>query len=353
MRLVDVRHEQTAVFAAEATARLTRSPGFAVVTAGPGVTNAVSAITTAHFNGSPVVVLGGRAPDYRWGVGQPAGDRPPAAAGAGHQAGLDRAPGGERRRRGGRGVPAGRRPAPGPGVPRHRAGGAVRRRRARAAGRGARPAPAAGRRGRPGPGRRGGDRRAARGREPARCWCSAPTSGSAAPRRPPRQAAAELRLPVIANGQGRGILPAGHDLLVTRARSVAFAEADLVVVAGHAAGLPARLRRVRRAGRQPARPGGARGRQPGPARHPRHARRVRRRRPVRLLHRAGQRGARGAAPGGRRGPALGGHLAPAPRGRRPRRRWPPTRPCWPATPTRSTRCASTANSPGCSTTTPW
>ena len=69
MRLVDVRHEQTAVFAAEATARLTRSPGFAVVTAGPGVTNAVSAITTAHFNGSPVVVLGGRAPDYRWGSG--------------------------------------------------------------------------------------------------------------------------------------------------------------------------------------------------------------------------------------------------------------------------------------------
>ena len=48
MRLVDVRHEQTAVFAAEATARLTRRPGFAVVTAGPGVTNAVSGITTAH-----------------------------------------------------------------------------------------------------------------------------------------------------------------------------------------------------------------------------------------------------------------------------------------------------------------
>ncbi len=69
MRLVDVRHEQTAVFAAEATARLTRAPGLAVVTAGPGVTNAVSAITTAWFNGSPVVVLGGRAPDYRWGSG--------------------------------------------------------------------------------------------------------------------------------------------------------------------------------------------------------------------------------------------------------------------------------------------
>ena len=69
VRLIDVRHEQTAVFAAEATARLTRVPGLAVVTAGPGVTNSVSAIVTAHFNGAPVVVLGGRAPDYRWGAG--------------------------------------------------------------------------------------------------------------------------------------------------------------------------------------------------------------------------------------------------------------------------------------------
>jgi acetolactate synthase-1/2/3 large subunit len=69
MRIVDVRHEQTAVFAAEATARLSRTPGLAVLTAGPGVTNGVSAITTAHFNGSPLVVIGGRAPDYRWGSG--------------------------------------------------------------------------------------------------------------------------------------------------------------------------------------------------------------------------------------------------------------------------------------------
>src|SRR5487761_377246 len=69
MRLLDVRHEQTAVFAAEATARLTRLPGLAVLTAGPGVTNGVSAVTTAHFNGSPVVVLAGRAPDGRWGSG--------------------------------------------------------------------------------------------------------------------------------------------------------------------------------------------------------------------------------------------------------------------------------------------
>src|SRR6516164_9816402 len=69
MRIVDVRHEQTAVFAAEATARLSLTPGFAVLTAGPGVTNGVSAMTTAHFNGSPLVVIGGRAPDSRWGSG--------------------------------------------------------------------------------------------------------------------------------------------------------------------------------------------------------------------------------------------------------------------------------------------
>ncbi|MCY7373176.1 MAG: acetolactate synthase [Spirochaetaceae bacterium] len=69
MRLVDVRHEQTAVFAAEATAKLTRRPGLAVLTAGPGVTNGISAVTTAHFNGSPVLVVGGRAPGFRWGSG--------------------------------------------------------------------------------------------------------------------------------------------------------------------------------------------------------------------------------------------------------------------------------------------
>src|SRR5215217_1942457 len=69
MRLVDVRHEQSAVFAAEATAKLTRTPGLAVLTAGPGVTNGISAVTTAHFNGSPLLVLGGRAPQSRWGSG--------------------------------------------------------------------------------------------------------------------------------------------------------------------------------------------------------------------------------------------------------------------------------------------
>src|SRR5262249_33325924 len=47
-----------------------------------------------------------------------------------------------------------------------------------------------------------------------------------------RLAAEELQLPVITNGQGRGILPAGHELQVTRARSTALREADLVLVVG-------------------------------------------------------------------------------------------------------------------------
>ncbi len=67
--IYDVRHEQSAVFAAEAVAKLRRRPGVAVLTAGPGVTNGISALTTAHFNGSPVLVLGGRAPAFRWGSG--------------------------------------------------------------------------------------------------------------------------------------------------------------------------------------------------------------------------------------------------------------------------------------------
>lgn len=69
MRVIDVRHEQTATFAAEAYAKLTRRPGFAALTAGPGITNGVSAMTSAYFNGSPLVVLGGRAPEGRWGSG--------------------------------------------------------------------------------------------------------------------------------------------------------------------------------------------------------------------------------------------------------------------------------------------
>jgi len=67
--IYDVRHEQSAVFAAEAVAKLQRRPGLAVLTAGPGVTNGISGLTSAFFNASPVLVLGGRAPAFRWGAG--------------------------------------------------------------------------------------------------------------------------------------------------------------------------------------------------------------------------------------------------------------------------------------------
>jgi acetolactate synthase-1/2/3 large subunit len=67
--IVDVRHEQAAGFAAEGWAKVTRTPGVAALTAGPGVTNGMSAMASAQSNHSPVLVLGGRAPAFRWGQG--------------------------------------------------------------------------------------------------------------------------------------------------------------------------------------------------------------------------------------------------------------------------------------------
>jgi acetolactate synthase-1/2/3 large subunit len=59
IRVIDVRHEATAVFAADAVARLTGVPGVAAVTAGPGVTNTMTAVKNAQLAQSPVVILGG------------------------------------------------------------------------------------------------------------------------------------------------------------------------------------------------------------------------------------------------------------------------------------------------------
>jgi acetolactate synthase I/II/III large subunit len=67
--LVDVRHESTAAFAAEGWAKVTREAGVCALTAGPGVTNGMSAMASAQANHSPMVVLGGRAPALRWGQG--------------------------------------------------------------------------------------------------------------------------------------------------------------------------------------------------------------------------------------------------------------------------------------------
>jgi acetolactate synthase I/II/III large subunit len=69
IRLIDTRHEQTATFAAEGWSKVTRQPGIAALTAGPGITNGMSAMAAAQQNQSPLVVLGGRAPALRWGMG--------------------------------------------------------------------------------------------------------------------------------------------------------------------------------------------------------------------------------------------------------------------------------------------
>jgi acetolactate synthase I/II/III large subunit len=69
IEIVDVRHEQAAAFAAEGWAKVTREPGVAALTAGPGVTNGMSAMAGALQNHSPMLVLGGRAPQMRWGQG--------------------------------------------------------------------------------------------------------------------------------------------------------------------------------------------------------------------------------------------------------------------------------------------
>ncbi len=61
IRIIDVRHEATAVFAADALARLTGIPGVAAVTAGPGATNTITAVKNAQLAQSPVILLGGAA----------------------------------------------------------------------------------------------------------------------------------------------------------------------------------------------------------------------------------------------------------------------------------------------------
>jgi acetolactate synthase-1/2/3 large subunit len=67
--IVDVRHEQSAAFAAEGWAKATREPGVCALTAGPGVTNGMSGMASALMNGTPLLALGGRAPALRWGMG--------------------------------------------------------------------------------------------------------------------------------------------------------------------------------------------------------------------------------------------------------------------------------------------
>lgn len=60
IRIVDVRHEQTAAHAAEAYTRLTGRLGVAAVTAGPGVTDTITGVATAYYGSTPMLVIGGR-----------------------------------------------------------------------------------------------------------------------------------------------------------------------------------------------------------------------------------------------------------------------------------------------------
>jgi acetolactate synthase-1/2/3 large subunit len=69
IRIIDVRDEATAVFAADAVARLTGVPGIAAVTAGPGISNTITALKNAQLAQSPLILFGGAAPTALQGRG--------------------------------------------------------------------------------------------------------------------------------------------------------------------------------------------------------------------------------------------------------------------------------------------
>src|SRR5437016_12109530 len=69
IRVVDTRHEQAAVHAAEGWAKCTRTPGVAILTAGPGVTDGITGVANAYLAGSPILVIGGAAPLSLWDRG--------------------------------------------------------------------------------------------------------------------------------------------------------------------------------------------------------------------------------------------------------------------------------------------
>jgi len=69
IRIVDTRNEATAVFAADAVSRLTGTAGVAAVTAGPGLTNSITALKNAQLAHAPLLLLGGAAPTALQGRG--------------------------------------------------------------------------------------------------------------------------------------------------------------------------------------------------------------------------------------------------------------------------------------------
>src|SRR5258707_4199837 len=66
IRVVDTRHEQAAVHAAEGWAKSTRKPGVALLTAGPGVTDVVTGVANAYLANSPILAIVGDGPRWPW-----------------------------------------------------------------------------------------------------------------------------------------------------------------------------------------------------------------------------------------------------------------------------------------------
>jgi len=69
IQIIDTRHEQSAGHAADGYSRITFKPGVAIVTAGPGVTDVVTAVANAYQASSPMVVIGGRSPLSQYDMG--------------------------------------------------------------------------------------------------------------------------------------------------------------------------------------------------------------------------------------------------------------------------------------------
>ena len=101
LRHVLVRHEQAAAHAADGYARASGRPGVCVATSGPGATNLVTGLATAHMDSTPVVAITGQVPRADDRAGRVPGDRHHRHHAADHQA---QRPGGGRRRAGRRGA---------------------------------------------------------------------------------------------------------------------------------------------------------------------------------------------------------------------------------------------------------
>lgn len=71
IEVIDVRHEQTAAFAAQAWAKITGNPGIAIATAGPGVTNLTTGVANAFRDSIPMIAIGGRTPFTQWDMDPP------------------------------------------------------------------------------------------------------------------------------------------------------------------------------------------------------------------------------------------------------------------------------------------